>query len=108
MGMDATALSNLNDQQRAAATHGDGPLLIIAGAGTGKTATLAHRVAHLIKAGTKPDRILRLTCTDPPRTRIDSGPPPPPAAPAPRCSSASRRSCPARCPAARRRSRRAS
>src|SRR5436190_7974052 len=56
-------LCSLNDQQRAAATHGDSPLLIIAGAGTGKTATLAHRVAHLIKRGTKPDRILLLTFT---------------------------------------------
>src|SRR4051794_24534198 len=56
-------LSKLNDQQRAAATHGDSPLLIIAGAGTGKTNTLAHRVAHLIKSGTKPDRILLLTFT---------------------------------------------
>ncbi|HSV14498.1 MAG TPA: ATP-dependent helicase, partial [Tepidisphaeraceae bacterium] len=61
--MDATSLSNLNDQQRAAATHGDGPLLIIAGAGTGKTNTLAHRVAHLIAIGVNPARILLLTFT---------------------------------------------
>jgi superfamily I DNA and RNA helicase len=38
-----------------------GPLLVIAGAGTGKTNTLAHRVAHLILMGTPPDRILLLT-----------------------------------------------
>jgi DNA helicase-2/ATP-dependent DNA helicase PcrA len=40
--------ADLNDQQAAAATHGEGPLLIIAGAGTGKTRTLVYRVAHLI------------------------------------------------------------
>ena len=51
----------LNDAQRAAATHGDGPLLIVAGAGTGKTATLAARVAWLIEQGTRPERILLLT-----------------------------------------------
>jgi DNA helicase-2/ATP-dependent DNA helicase PcrA len=44
-------MSDLNPAQRAAATHGDGPLLIIAGAGTGKTRTLVHRVAHLIERG---------------------------------------------------------
>ena len=51
----------LNDAQRAAATHGDGPLLIVAGAGTGKTTTLAARVAWLIEQGTRPERILLLT-----------------------------------------------
>jgi DNA helicase II / ATP-dependent DNA helicase PcrA len=56
-------LSRLNPQQRLAATHGDGPLLIVAGAGTGKTATLAHRVAALIAGGTNPGRILLLTFT---------------------------------------------
>src|SRR5687767_9169943 len=61
--MEADWLSKLNEQQRAAATFGDGPLLIIAGAGTGKTNTLAHRVAHLITRGVAPDRILLLTFT---------------------------------------------
>src|SRR3954463_442214 len=61
--MDATAINSLNDQQRAAATFGRGPLLIVAGAGTGKTNTLAHRVAHLIATGTDPSRILLLTFT---------------------------------------------
>ncbi len=56
-------LDSLNAQQRVAATFGDDPLLIIAGAGTGKTNTLAHRVAHLIKSGTNPSRILLLTFT---------------------------------------------
>ena len=51
----------LNTAQRAAACHGAGPLLILAGAGTGKTNTLAHRVAHLILEGANPQRILLLT-----------------------------------------------
>jgi len=40
------SLASLNVEQRRAAEHGTGPLLIIAGAGSGKTQTLAHRVAH--------------------------------------------------------------
>ncbi len=59
----AGLLGELNEEQRLAACHGDGPLLILAGAGTGKTATLAHRVAHLIAEGTDPGRILLLTFT---------------------------------------------
>jgi len=53
----------LNEQQREAARHDSHPLLIIAGAGTGKTNTLAHRVAHLILEGVAPERILLLTFT---------------------------------------------
>src|SRR5665647_2446876 len=56
-------LDELNPEQLAAAQHGDGPLLIVAGAGTGKTATLVHRVAHLISRGADPRRILLLTFT---------------------------------------------
>ncbi|HEU67624.1 MAG TPA: ATP-dependent helicase [Candidatus Acetothermia bacterium] len=56
-------LDELNPAQREAVTHGEGPLLIIAGAGTGKTRTLAYRVAHLISRGVPPDRILLLTFT---------------------------------------------
>ncbi|MCA9073749.1 MAG: ATP-dependent helicase [Planctomycetaceae bacterium] len=56
-------LADLNGPQREAATHGMGPLLIVAGAGTGKTTTLAHRVAHLITKGIDPGRILLLTFT---------------------------------------------
>ena len=55
--------AELNPQQAAAATHGDGPLLIIAGAGTGKTRTLVYRVAHLIEQGVQAERILLLTFT---------------------------------------------
>jgi DNA helicase II / ATP-dependent DNA helicase PcrA len=54
---------DLNPAQLAAATAPQGPLLIIAGAGTGKTHTLAHRVAHLIREGADPGRILLLTFT---------------------------------------------
>ena len=58
-------LSRLNPEQRAAVLHGDGkvaePLLVIAGAGSGKTSTLAHRVAHLIVEGADPRRILLMT-----------------------------------------------
>ena len=53
----------LNPEQRRAVEHGDEPLLIIAGAGTGKTRTLVHRVAHKIKQGVAPGRILLLTFT---------------------------------------------
>src|SRR6184192_2668143 len=51
----------LNPAQRAAVEHDAGPLLIIAGAGSGKTSTLAHRVAHLIERGADPRRIMLLT-----------------------------------------------
>jgi DNA helicase-2/ATP-dependent DNA helicase PcrA len=58
-------LARLNAEQRAAVEHGEGsvagPLLIIAGAGSGKTNTLAHRVAHLIVKGADPRRILLMT-----------------------------------------------
>jgi DNA helicase-2/ATP-dependent DNA helicase PcrA len=53
----------LNERQREAAQAGPAPLLILAGAGTGKTNTLAHRVAHLLLQGTPPERILLLTFT---------------------------------------------
>ncbi len=56
-------LADLNAQQRQAACHGNTPLLIVAGAGTGKTMTLAHRVAYLIASGVDPRRILLLTFT---------------------------------------------
>jgi DNA helicase-2/ATP-dependent DNA helicase PcrA len=62
-------LEDLNPAQRRAVVHGTadcgipGPLLIVAGAGTGKTNTLAHRFAHLIVKGADPRRILLLTFT---------------------------------------------
>jgi ATP-dependent DNA helicase UvrD/PcrA len=54
-------LATLNPEQRRAAEHGALPLLIVAGAGTGKTNTLAHRVAHLIVQGADPRRIMLVT-----------------------------------------------
>ncbi|TIM08541.1 ATP-dependent helicase [Mesorhizobium sp.] len=58
-------LAKLNAEQCVAVEHGDGkvagPLLVIAGAGSGKTSTLAHRVAHLIVRGADPRRILLMT-----------------------------------------------
>jgi DNA helicase-2/ATP-dependent DNA helicase PcrA len=59
----AAAFERLNPRQREAVQAGPQPLLIIAGAGTGKTNTLAHRVAHLILGGIHPERILLLTFT---------------------------------------------
>ena len=65
--MQAARSEKLNPQQRRAVEHGGlplaeaGPLLIIAGAGSGKTSTLAHRVAWLIEQGADPRRIMLLT-----------------------------------------------
>jgi DNA helicase II / ATP-dependent DNA helicase PcrA len=56
-------MKDLNDAQRSAVTHTGGALLVIAGAGTGKTKTLAARVAWLIDQGTAPERIMLLTFT---------------------------------------------
>ncbi len=57
-------LSTLNPQQEEAATAGDGPLLIVAGAGTGKTKTLTQRLAHFIRRGIQPTRICAITFTN--------------------------------------------
>ena len=56
-------LADLDAAQHAAATHGDGPLLVVAGAGTGKTRTLVARVAELVDRGVAPERVLLLTFT---------------------------------------------
>src|SRR4051794_11359624 len=55
--------ASLNAEQRSAAEHRGGPLLVLAGAGTGKTTTLSARVASLIGDGVAPPRILLLTFT---------------------------------------------
>ncbi len=60
-GLNADQLAAVEHGALAAGTWDSGPLLVIAGAGTGKTNTLAHRVAHLVLHGVAPERILLLT-----------------------------------------------
>lgn len=57
-------LDSLNPFQREAATYTDGPLLIIAGAGAGKTKTITHRILHLIEQGVPAEQILAITFTN--------------------------------------------
>ncbi|MFZ3015802.1 MAG: UvrD-helicase domain-containing protein [Minisyncoccia bacterium] len=57
-------LKGLNKEQKEAAVHVNGPLLIVAGAGAGKTKTITHRIVNLIKQGISPDRILAVTFTN--------------------------------------------
>jgi DNA helicase II / ATP-dependent DNA helicase PcrA len=62
-GAETQWLLELNSEQQSAVRHAGGPLLILAGAGTGKTTTLCARVAWLIRSGIQPERILLLTFT---------------------------------------------
>lgn len=57
-------LKQLNPEQQKAATHVDGPMMVIAGAGSGKTRVLTYRIAHLIQQGIDPFHILSLTFTN--------------------------------------------
>ncbi len=65
-------LNDLNDEQKQAVTHGEGPLLIVAGAGTGKTTVITKRIAWLILSGIcKPDELLALTFTEKAATEME-------------------------------------
>ena len=57
-------LHDLNDAQREAAANVDGPMMVIAGAGSGKTRVLTYRIAHMMTQGVDPFSILALTFTN--------------------------------------------
>ena len=57
-------LNGLNDAQKKAVLHTEGPLLIVAGAGAGKTKTMVHRIAHIVSLGVSPSKILAVTFTN--------------------------------------------
>ncbi|HOY97150.1 MAG TPA: UvrD-helicase domain-containing protein, partial [Catalimonadaceae bacterium] len=57
-------LDQLNEVQRKAVTHSQGPIMIIAGAGSGKTRVLTYRIAHLLSLGVEPYNVLALTFTN--------------------------------------------
>ena len=64
MTLEEKLKTDLNDAQYTAATHMDGPAVIMAGAGSGKTHTLISRVSYLISKGVAPENILMLTFTN--------------------------------------------
>ncbi len=57
-------LETLNPEQRKAATHTSGPILVVAGAGAGKTKTISYRILHLVRSGIDPKKILAITFTN--------------------------------------------
>ena len=56
-------LSKMNEAQRQAVTHGEGPLLLLAGPGSGKTYTITNRILYLLEKGIRPEQILVITYT---------------------------------------------
>src|SRR5438034_10326587 len=78
-----TYLADLNDAQREAVLATEGPLLVVAGAGSGKTPVLTYRVAHLVNAiGVKPNEILAITFTNNAAAEMKTRLEDPPAGPA--------------------------